>query len=959
MFNHAKWIWLDGENQKNIYFRFRRTFTVTAKPHCEGKLHITASARYVLYLNGELLGQGPPRAWPEHFQYDTYDISSQLKDGENVLAVLVHYFGIGNMQWIPTAPGLIAQLDLHHSSKTDYIGTDETWRVSREDAFLRRTPRISIQMGFEEQYDARLTEERWPQLDFDDRSWQNSLVVADVKKGPVKNLEPRTIPFLTAGPQYPQRILKVEAVRPVQHVWSLDLRPYFNPEDNSANFMTTYGYLFTQIYAANTTTAFLTRLHSKKSRVKLNGSEVPSKVIDENYYFHFFRHELHLQAGWNMLLIDFCQGEHLTRFVATLDAEEPLKLTWNGSGGGTWVLLGPFPGPLAEDQDSSQFPSRTVATTTLQPEATGAIAEEIWRTGRPETQLQSSKLAVEIQQKDIAVDDIFARAFADKHVADQKVTTQNSEHLLQPDGDWTTISPADDDADVRLLLDFGRETVGHFCWEIDAAEGTIIDFVGFENQRLDGALDWTEGANNSLRYICKEGRQSYQSFWRRGLRYAYVILRKLPAPVRLRRIAMIENIYPQQNRDYFTCSDDKLNKIWQVGAHTMACCSEDTYVDCPAYEQVHWVGDARNEALVDWIVNGDARLWKHCLLQAAYSLERSPLVESHVPSSWPIILPAWSFLWLRSCREYYLFTGDRTGVEKLWPWILRNVDGVQRFLNPDGLFEIRAWNMFDWADMDTPNDGVVTHQNCLLVLALHEISELAKWLEKKPEAAACKQLADGLAEAINKHLYDLERAAYADARHPDGKLSKTLSQQTQTVAFVSGVAKEERADKARKDMLEPPDGYVLAGSPFFMFFLLEALMREGNTAAVLHEIRDKWGFMIDQGATTFWEMWSGKSGRLTRSHCHGWSAAPTFFLSTYILGVEPLEPGFSRTRIAPQPGDLRRARGSVPTPHGDIFVSWENPEDGDFSLHVRSPEVIVTDVVPPTKNAKVTVDAQK
>jgi alpha-L-rhamnosidase len=67
-------------------------------------------------------------------------------------------------------------------------------------------------------------------------------------------------------------------------------------------------------------------------------------------------------------------------------------------------------------------------------------------------------------------------------------------------------------------------------------------------------------------------------------------------------------------------------------------------------------------------------------------------------------------------------------------------------------------------------------------------------------------------------------------------------------------------------------------------------------------------------------MWSLKSGRLTRSHCHGWSAAPTFFLSSVTLGVRPLQPGFAEIAFSPQLGDLAFMRGTVPTPHGPIEV---------------------------------------
>ncbi len=95
--------------------------------------------------------------------------------------------------------------------------------------------------------------------------------------------------------------------------------------------------------------------------------------------------------------------------------------------------------------------------------------------------------------------------------------------------------------------------------------------------------------------------------------------------------------------------------------------------------------------------------------------------------------------------------------------------------------------------------------------------------------------------------------------------------------------------------------------------------------------------MIDMGATTFWEMWSGRQGRLTRSPCHGWSAAPTSFLSPCVLGVRPGGPGFRPVVVEPHPADRRWARGTVPTPGGPVPVRWENLPDQPFGLHIQAP----------------------
>ena len=114
--------------------------------------------------------------------------------------------------------------------------------------------------------------------------------------------------------------------------------------------------------------------------------------------------------------------------------------------------------------------------------------------------------------------------------------------------------------------------------------------------------------------------------------------------MRFRNVEVLYNSYPQARRGSFHSADALLNRIWEVGADTLRACAEDTYTDCPSYEQTLWVGDARNEALIDWVINGDPRLWYRCLELAGESLHRSPLVESNVPSGWQNIIPAWAFL---------------------------------------------------------------------------------------------------------------------------------------------------------------------------------------------------------------------------------------------------------------------------------------------------------------------------
>jgi len=122
------------------------------------------------------------------------------------------------------------------------------------------------------------------------------------------------------------------------------------------------------------------------------------------------------------------------------------------------------------------------------------------------------------------------------------------------------------------------------------------------------------------------------------------------------------------------------------------------------------------------------------------------------------------------------------------------------------------------------------------------------------------------------------------------------------------------------------------------------LAERGQMAPALNSIRDRWGDMLDKGATTAWEIFSGHEvGRWTRSWCHAWSALPAYLLSAFVLGVRPLEPGFKRALIAPQLSDLTWAEGRVPTPHGPVAVRVERAGPG-LLVQVTLPDGVAAEV---------------
>jgi hypothetical protein len=71
--------------------------------------------------------------------------------------------------------------------------------------------------------------------------------------------------------------------------------------------------------------------------------------------------------------------------------------------------------------------------------------------------------------------------------------------------------------------------------------------------------------------------------------------------------------YPFQEKASFTSDNNRLKDIWNVGWRTARLCANETYMDCPFYEQLQYIGDARIQSLISLYVSGDDRLMRQAL----------------------------------------------------------------------------------------------------------------------------------------------------------------------------------------------------------------------------------------------------------------------------------------------------------------------------------------------------------
>jgi len=167
--------------------------------------------------------------------------------------------------------------------------------------------------------------------------------------------------------------------------------------------------------------------------------------------------------------------------------------------------------------------------------------------------------------------------------------------------------------------------------------------------------------------------------------------------------------------------------------------------------------------------------------------------------------------------------------------------------------------------------------------------------------------------------------------------------QTNAMAVFSGVADAPMTSSIYGKVLSQPATQPV--TPYFNYFVISAMAQAGYTDQGLALIRQQWGSMLQAGATSFWEVYDPTcpsnpdfhscltsffnsvddqgTSRLFVSLAHAWSSGPAPWLQQNVLGVNALAPGYRTVEIRPDLAGLQWARGTVPTPAGNVSISIE------------------------------------
>jgi len=117
--------------------------------------------------------------------------------------------------------------------------------------------------------------------------------------------------------------------------------------------------------------------------------------------------------------------------------------------------------------------------------------------------------------------------------------------------------------------------------------------------------------------------------------------------------------------------------------------------------------------------------------------------------------------------------------------------------------------------------------------------------------------------------------------------------------------------------------------------------------------------MIRTGSTITMEAWDMKY-KPNSDWNHAWGSAPANIIVRQLWGIKPLEPGFTRAEIKPQPATLEWSEIKAPTIKGPISGSYKRMKNGNEEYLLEIPDGISAEFVfLPGRYRKISADGKR
>lgn len=304
---------------------------------------------------------------------------------------------------------------------------------------------------------------------------------------------------------------------------------------------------------------------------------------------------------------------------------------------------------------------------------------------------------------------------------------------------------------------------------------------------------------------------------------------------------------------------EKYRPAMQMAKRTLECCSHDLFMDCPYYERLMYIGDARMEALCTYAAANNSVIARKALKLFAMSQQENGTILSRFPAKVEQMIPSFVEIFILMLHDFMMWNDDRDFVQEILPAARKAADYLISCRKDDGLLYPPGWNFIDWI---WPQRGIPYGSDCgtnsiinlLAVLALKQLARLEEYCNCDDAAALRMQQSEELFKTTQEIYFDKDTGLFSD-----DKEHKFYSEHAQVLAMLS-----HDLPDLWDNMPKIPK--LTACGIYFSSYYLEAARLYGKTE-LFEKRMEQWCDLAELGLKTLPEEFT-----MPRSDCHAWGS---------------------------------------------------------------------------------------
>ena len=501
------------------------------------------------------------------------------------------------------------------------------------------------------------------------------------------------------------------------------------------------------------------------------------------------------------------------------------------------------------------------------------------------------------------------------------VKTDNPKHIDIKDNGSIYVS-----GQSNLMFDFGQVNAAWFEFDSDNLDGDIEMSISEFNE----PAVFNVGSQHPRKTAVPV---RYGNTWRlelnkdlyEGVRFAWIHIHSLRKPAVINSVRLVCQIKPTNYEGSFACSDTSLTRIWYTGAYDVKLNLLKDYFGAILMERSDrhsWTGDAHTSQMASMVAFGN------------YDFVKTNLYHTSTQYNG---IASYSLYWVLSLIDYYNYTGDKALLEEMIENACGKLDVAYKHYGTNPTLSFYGWDERLGAGFE--NSGCAESQNAYKMLSIQVWLAFSKTLKQVGYIKLAEKYREYADEKTNLLREDpLWMASYGVHAAADAV----------NAGFLNLEEMEKMWKTAFSDRLQR-----MSYSPFNQYFIIKSMAGMNRYSEALSTIDDCWGGQLRYGGTTFfevfrssWNMISEPNDAPVNNQCgytsltHPWSAGITKWLSEEILGIKPVDPGFTSFMVKPNLSTtVTWVKGATPTLLGKI----------EFSLDLNTGKCELT--VPPATTA--------